>query len=69
MNKVIGHEVIVRVNGFHDAKRWIYQLIGAGIVKCGQCANAATHVFWQDQAEWYCRCDTHREYEIGRAHV
>src|SRR5688572_194565 len=57
----IGYQAIIKVNGFNDARNWIRRLIREGIVKCGQCDKAATHVFWQDQAEWYCRCDDHPE--------
>lgn len=62
MDKKIGHRAIIEVDGFHDAKGWIYRLIREGVVKCGQCDEPATNVFWQDRAEWYCRCEAHREY-------
>ncbi len=62
MEKTIGYRAIVRVRGFSDARVWIYRMISDRIVKCGECDQPAIHVFWQDQAEWYCRCDQHREY-------
>lgn len=62
MEKKIGYEAIIEVDGFRDASRWIYRMIDAGIVECGQCEQPATHVFWQDQAEFYCRCNQHWEY-------
>ena len=62
MNKTIGYEAIIDpVQGFNDARNWIRRMIAARIVKCGQCSNPATHVFWQDQAEFYIRCDDHPE--------
>jgi hypothetical protein len=62
MDKKIGYEVIVSdVDGFSDARRWMYRMIGAGVAKCGQCSRPATHIFWQDQAEFYIRCDEHPE--------
>jgi hypothetical protein len=62
MIKTIAHNIIFEVNGFEQARAWIYRAVRAGVVKCGQCSEPATHVFWQDQAEWYCRCTAHREY-------
>lgn len=62
IEKVMAYEAVVDVNGFHDARTWIDRMIGARIVACGECDQAATHVFWVDRAEWYCRCELHREY-------
>jgi hypothetical protein len=62
MEKKIAHDILFEVNGFGQAQAWIYRAVAAGVVKCGQCQNAAAHVFWQDQAEFYLRCDQHHEY-------
>jgi hypothetical protein len=62
MDKTIGYELLVKkVRGFDDARSWIRRLIADGIVKCGMCDQPATHTFFQDQAEWYCRCNSHPE--------
>jgi len=61
MNKTIGYELIIEVNGFSDARGWINRLVRAGVAKCTLCANAATHVSWTDQAEWYPHCEDHRD--------
>lgn len=62
MEKVIGVKVVIQVNGFQDAKQWIYRLVDAGVARCAECDSPATGVFWNDQAEWYCLCDNHMEY-------
>lgn len=66
ITKTLGKSLIIQVRGFSDAQRWIRRCLDAGILKCtgGNCWHAATHVFWQDQAEWYPLCDEH--HEIGR---
>lgn len=62
MDKATGYALTVKkVRGYEDARGWIYRLISDGIVKCGQCDCPATHVFWQDQSEFYIRCNEHRE--------
>ncbi|TXH56112.1 MAG: hypothetical protein E6Q97_07205 [Desulfurellales bacterium] len=63
MDKVIGYRAVIEVDGFYDAKDWIYRCVAAGIVKCSQCDNPATGVWWNDRAEWYCECAQHRSYE------
>jgi hypothetical protein len=63
MEKKIGYELIVRnVRGFDDARSKMHDLIREGIVKCGQCDQAATSIFFQDQAEFYIRCPSHPEH-------
>ncbi len=64
ITKILGKSLVIQVRGFNDAKLWIDRCVRAGIVKCagGNCWNAATHTFWQDRAEWYCLCESHREH-------
>jgi hypothetical protein len=59
-----GRALSVHVKSFQDAQTQLNILIRAGIVKCtgGHCHNPATHVYWQDQAEWYEHCEEHRDY-------
>lgn len=54
-----GVRVVIRVNGFYDAKSWIYRMVQDGVAKCASCDKPAVSVFWQDQAEWYCECEEH----------
>lgn len=61
MEKKIGYRAIIDVDGFHDAKAWIYRCVRAGIVKCSSCDSPANHVWWNDAAEWYPECNQHRE--------
>lgn len=64
ITKTPGKSITIQVHGFNDARAWISRCVSAGIVKCtgGNCWNAATHTFWQDQAEFYHLCEQHREH-------
>lgn len=53
----------IGVKGFGDARLQLNTLIRARIVKCALCSKPATHVYWQDQAEWYEHCEDHRSYD------
>ena len=55
----LGIKAIIKVDGFHDAKQWIYRLVRDRVAKCASCDKPATQVFWQDRAEWYCFCGEH----------
>lgn len=57
----MGLKVGIKVNGFHQVKWWIYRLVDAGVARCASCDKPTTSVFWQDQAEFYCFCDSHWE--------
>jgi hypothetical protein len=51
--------ILIQVDGFGDAKRWMYRLLHAGIATCSRCEKPATHIFWNDAAEWYFECEEH----------
>lgn len=54
-----------RVGSFQEARAFVERCIAAGIARCvspereEKCDEAATHIYWQDQAEWYPCCDRH----------
>jgi len=62
MDKITGYRLVIEVDGFHDAKNWIYRCVRAGIVKCSQCQQPAVRVWWNDAAEWYPECPEHHQY-------
>lgn len=55
----------MRVATFHQMKNFVERAVRAGVVVCISperqdiCANPATLIFWQDQAEWYPCCPEH----------
>lgn len=54
-----GIEIVVKVESFDVKRSQIMRFVRAGIVRCCSCENPATHIYWQDQEEWYERCDEH----------
>lgn len=59
MNEQKAVRIIIRVDGFHDAKHMMYRMLREGVATCSSCDKPATHIFWQDRAEWYFECDEH----------
>lgn len=59
MEKVMGLKIIIQVEGFANAKSWMYDLIRAGVVTCSSCDKPATRIWWNDAAEWYFECGEH----------
>lgn len=59
IERVTATKIIIRVDGFHDAKDWMYRVLRAGIATCSSCDKPAGRIYWQDQAEWYFECDDH----------
>ena len=53
------------VNSFWEARTFVERCVRAGIARCvsperdARCEDAATHIHWQDQAEWYLCCNRH----------
>jgi hypothetical protein len=63
--------ILIKVDGFRDAKRWLYRLLHAGIATCSTCDKPAVYIFWNDAAEWYFECEDHydpREQWTGSTH-
>lgn len=58
-----GLKIIIKVDGFQDAKRWLERLVKAGVARCAACDKPAVQLWWNDAAEWYCNCGDH--YESG----
>lgn len=57
--KEMGLKIIIKVDGFQDAKQWMYRLVRAGVATCSSCDKPATHIWWNDAAEWYFECGEH----------
>ena len=54
-----GLRIIVQVDGFHDAKDWMYRLLKSGAATCSICDKPAVQIWWNDAAEWYFHCAGH----------
>ena len=59
IERIIATKVLIKVNGFYDAKNWMYRILQAGIATCSSCDKPANRIHWVDRAEWYFECDEH----------
>ena len=59
LTKTIATKIVIKVNGFHDAKDWMYRILRAGITTCSSCDKTAVRIWWNDAAEWYYECGDH----------
>jgi len=57
-----GLEAVIKVNGFHDARRWLATMTRDRVLRCCSCDNPAVRIFWVDRAEWYPECAEHGTY-------
>ena len=59
IERVTATKIVIKVDGFQDAKDWMYRLIRAGVATCSSCDKPANHIWWNDAAEGYFECDDH----------
>lgn len=62
IERITATKILIKVNGFYDAKDWMYRILRAGIATCSECDKPAKRIYWQDQAEWYFQCEDHADY-------
>src|SRR5690606_24453918 len=70
IERITATKIIVQVDGFWDAKDWMYRILRAGIATCSSCDKLAVRIFWVDAAEWYYECSEHyTDHEMWVGHT